>query len=363
MLALALGGCRSTVPVHVWTPAEISTETRRAKVALAPLAGDALLAAKIQSQLLEQRPASRSDIALFTAEQLAHKSPIRLASTAALSSDLTALKAAEVVGAELLLQGEILSSTIEDELGTGPPEKVNMNQVFFQRREESSKNESVLLSWRIIETETGSTLGSRVYNLNTAQARKDYPDLAARFSDNDSELLIAASAREAWKSLAPYVVKDSVRLAKPFFQLGAWGVRRGNRAAKKGQWELAEKRWERVAKWFPFNASAQHNLAIALAAKEDFGSAKTQLSKATGPFAWRLPGETLFWLDQKHRDYHAAHHIPKPIDGWAYPEPSQAEPIADAPPVSLEDLPWWSAIPFAKPPEWSWQQWLKQPFL
>jgi hypothetical protein len=159
-------------------------------------------------------------------------------------------------------------------------------------------------------------------------------------------MLIAASARESWKLLSPTVVKDRVRLAVPWLQPGAWQVRRGVSAAKHGQWSIAELNFRQAADRFPFNAAAQHNLAVALAAKEDFSGAKERLMRASGPLAIRLPGETLFWLDQQHRRYHAAHGIPRPVEGWAFPEPNENQPLIDAPPIDIEDLPWWTAIPF-----------------
>jgi hypothetical protein len=362
LLALLSLGCRSTVPVHVWQAGEVQTP-KNAKVALAPMAGPPDLARRIEFHMLQQRPAAKSDVALFTSEQLAARSPVRLASTAALSTDLTALQAAKAVDAEILLQGEILSADLEttasDSFQPNLPE--NMNQKFFTMGQESEeKHESLLLSWRVIDTQSGRTLGKRMLTLRTDQALQQYPDLAGTIEDR-TEVLLAASAREAWKTLAPVVVKDTVRLSKPFLQPGAIGVRLGIRAAKAGQWQLAEERWQRVADWFPYSAAAQHNLAIAKAAREDFPSAKEQLRKATGLFAWRLPGDTLFWLDKQHREYNEAHGIPRPLEGWAFPEPESAPEAIAAEPLDLEDLPWWTAIPFAKPPGWSWQSWLKQP--
>ncbi|MFK7737701.1 MAG: hypothetical protein AB8B50_16835 [Pirellulaceae bacterium] len=313
--------------------------------------------------MLQQRPAAKSDVALFTSEQLAARSPVRLASTAALSTDLTALGAAKAVDAEILLQGEILSANLQNDAPNSfkPNIPENMNQKFFMMGQtDEEKQESLLLSWRVIDTESGRTLGKRILTLRTDQALEQYPDLAGTIEDR-TEVLLAASAREAWKTLAPVVVKDTVRLSKPFLQPGAIGVRRGIRAAKDGQWQLAEERWQRVADWFPYSAAAQHNLAIAQAAREDFPNAKKQLRKAKGLFAWRLPGDTLFWLDKRHREYNESHGIPRPIGGWAFPAPESAPEAIAAEPLYLDDLPWWTAIPFAKPPGWTWQSWLKQP--
>ena len=364
-LLVFLAGCRTLAPIHVWQPGVINAP-RNSKLAIAPLAGNTAIASRVSEQLLAQRPAAKSDVRVFTAEQLAARSPIRLASTASLSSDLTASKAAQAVGANLLLHGEIVSAKFEPDDGAATPESQNMNEVFFQRMKANSdseeKDEKLLVSWRVMDVDSGETLGDHMSALTTAEAKKKYPDLAALY-ENDSDTLIAATAREAWQALAPVVNKEKVELANTWLQPGFVGVRLGVRAAKKGDWERAEKHWQRVASWFPWSGPAQHNLSVALAAREDFPDAKERLQKATGIFAWNLPGETLFWLDQKHRQFNSAHGLPDPPKGWAFPDrtATSAEPLIDAPPVDLEALPWWTAIPLTKPPHWSWQAWLRQP--
>ncbi len=364
-LLFFLAGCRTLAPIHVWQPGVIDVP-RNSKLAIASLPGNAAIASRVSEQLLAQRPAAKSDVRVFSAEQLAARSPIRLASTASLSSDLTASKAAKAVGADLLLHGEIISAKFEPDDSSVSPESQNMNEVFFQRMKASSdsedKDEMLLVSWRVMDVDTGETLGSHMSTLTTAEAKKKYPDLAVLY-ENDSDTLIAATAREAWQALAPVVNKEKVELANSWLQPGFFGVRLGVRAAKKGDWERAEKHWRRVTSWFPWSGPAQHNLSVAMAARENFSEAKERLQKATGVFAWNLPDETLFWLDQKHRQFNSAHGLPDPAIGWAFPDrtASNAEPLMDAPPVDLEALPWWTAIPLTKPPHWSWQAWLRQP--
>ncbi len=344
-------GCRATAPIHVWEPAQVRAP-QHAKVALMPIHGSAELAQRIELAILQQRPAARADVALFTGEQLARTSPVRLASTAAMNSDILAIEAAKAMDVDILVHGEIVSANLDMSEPERPAEKVDWNQAFFQKRadKEADKHESLLLSWRIIDRKTRKTLGARSFTLHTQEAQKQYPDLAIIYPNDKTSMLIAASARETWKLLSPTVVKDKVRLAVPWLQPGAWQVRRGVSAAKKGQWQLAESHFQRAADRFGFNAAAHHNLALALAAREDFAGAKSRLMKATGPLAIRLPGETLFWLDGQHRLYHEAHGLSKPAEGWAFPEPDANVRLIDAPPIDLEDLPWWTAIPFTRMP-------------
>ncbi len=355
-------GCRRYAPIHVWQPPQTAV-TYPGRIALAPIAGDRELAQQIQAALMAQRPQARADMAVFTAEQLLESSAVQLASTAPLTSDILAIQAARAAGANILLQGEILGGHIDLTSDAPSPQPVNMNQAFFHKPKDKLVDpENILLSWRVIDVATSKTIGTSTFNLSTQAAMKQYPDLD--FIQNDaSQMLVAASARETWKTISPYVVKDEVRLAAPWLQPGAFTVWRGVRAARKGNWELAEQRWQRTADLFGFNASAQHNLAVAYAAREDFPAAKEQLQKATGLFAFRLPPETLYWLDQRHRLYNTAHGLDRPDEGWAFPEPDPSEQdVASVPTVDVASLPWWTALPMAKPPGWTWKGWLTQPW-
>lgn len=336
-----------------------------ARIAIAPIAGNRSLAHSIEDAMFAQRPQSRVDIAVFTPEQLLENSAVRLASTAPLTSDILSLGAARNAGAEFLLQGEILNATVDLASTEQPakPEKVNWNQAYFRKPKDSAKKqESILLSWRVIDVKTSKTIETASFNLSTQAAIKLYPDLD--FVEHDqSQLLISAAARETWKTVCPYVAKEKVELASPWLLPGSFFVRRGVSAARKGQWELAEQRWQTAAKLFPFNSAAQHNLAIAYAAREDFPAAKQQLQKAAGLFSYRLPSQTLFWLDQQHRNYNRAHQLGKPGEGWAFPDPSPNQIVESVPVADIATLPWWTALPLAKPPGWTWQGWLSQPWV
>jgi hypothetical protein len=341
------------------------------RVAIGPIAGDAALAAALQQAMLAQRPPIRSDLAIFTPEQLLEHSAVRLASTAPLTNDVLSLAAARQVGADVLLQGQILDTDIDmqalDNVAVEKKEtQVDWNQAFFRKPQDTqTKHETIVLSWRVIDVASGRTIGNNSFNLATKKAIEQYPDLD--FVEHDqSQLLIAASARESWKTIAPFVTKDHVRLAVPWFQPGAFTVRRGVRAARKGNWELAQRHWQRASDIYWFNAAAHHNLALAHAAREDFSAAKAELQQATGLSSVRLPPETLVWLDQQHRQHNAALGLGTPAEGWSFPDPNPAD-VTDAAtrPIEVVDvatLPWWTALPLAKPPGWTWQGWLTQPW-
>ncbi len=360
VLACTTIGCRRSVPIHVWHPPQ-TTLVPAARVALAPIAGSPELARRIEQALLVQRPQVRNDLAILTPEQLTESSAVRLASTAALTSDILSIQAARAAGADVVLQGEILNADVNLEPTSETPKVTNWNLAFFRKQDDQAKHEKILMSWRVIDVASARTIGTASFNLETQAAIKQYPDLD--FVEHDqTQLLISASARESWKTVAPFVTKDQVRLAVPWLQPGAFTVRRGVAAARKGNWELAQQRWERTTKYFWFNAAAHHNLALAHAAREDFPAAKDQLRKATGPFSIRLPSETLVWLDQQHRYHNQALGLGIPTEGWAFPEPVPNQQVESVPTVDVATLPWWTALPLAKPPGWTWQGWLTQPW-
>ena len=371
LLLAAPSGCRRSAPIHVWHP-PLADVSANASLAIAPIAGDPQLTQALQQALLAQRPHLHAEVALFTPEQLLESSAVRLVSTAPLTNDVLSLAAARNVQADLLLHGEVLDAHID--LAAADPanqtsqqdQKVDWNQAYFHKpTDKDQKHKQILMSWRVIDVSTGKTIGTSSFNLGTADAIKSYPDLD--FVEHDqTQLLIAASAREAWKTVAPYVTKDQVRLAIPWLQPGSFTVRRGARAAQAGNWQLAEQRWQWTAKWFPFNSAAQHNLALAYAAREDYPAAKSRLNKATGPLSLRLPPETLLWLDQQHRYHNLALGQGTPSEGWSFPTPDPTDHLEAAiRPVTVVDvntLPWWTALPLTKPPGWTWQGWLTQPW-
>ncbi len=346
-----LCACSRTAPMHVWQPAVVGV-TPHSTIALGPIAGQRELAEKIEFGLLSQRPQARADLAIFMPDQLAERSAVRLASTAELASDISALAAARSVGADVLLQGEIVASDVDMEFDEPQPQpdKINYNELFFKKKSNGdTQPETLLLSWRVIDVVSGQTLGTHVFNTNTRIASEEYPDLEVAHADA-TDLLVAASARETWKAIAPSVEKTRVKLAVPWLQPGAMRTRWGVWAARKGNWKRAEEHWEKATHWFWFNNAAHHNLALAKVASEDFPAANEHIEKAGGFFAFTLPNETLFWIDSHQRLFHEAHGLPAPPSPWTFTRPIAEIPVESVEPIDIEDLPWWTAIPFTKPP-------------
>ncbi len=218
------------------------------------------------------------------------------------------------------------------------------------------------VAWRVFDVRSGQLVGNHTLAIDRIEADRKYPDLTLAIPD-ERERVIAASARETWRSVAPYIEQEDVVLALPWLQPGASQIRQGNAYARAGRWDLAEPEWTIAATKNPLSNSAKHNLAVAQAAREDFSGAKETLS-TMGPLTRRkMRSETLVWVDSRHRWQHAALGLPAPAEGWAFPEPESSQ-SAIVPSVAPdpEDQPWWTAIPFTKPPGWTWRKWLLQPW-
>ena len=337
------------------------------RIAIAPIAARESLATELERAIRAQSPHLREELQLLTAHDLMEASPVRLASTAPLTGDMTALLAARHTQAELLLMGEV----VQDELGESTTEGDRTQDEYARYKSTQmsaigpptlQRPERIAVAWRVFDVASGQQLGSQTLAINRFDTDREYPDLQFAFPD-PRERVIAASARQTWQSVTPYLARENVDIALPWLQPGAAQIRRGNAYARIGRWDMAEAEWTIAATRYPWSNSAKLNLAIAQVAREDFEAGKATLG-TMGPLRMRkLQGETLVWMDQRHRWYVQSLGLPPPEHGWAFPEPVR-EPIVTSTSTAPApaDAPWWTVIPFTKPPGWSWQQWLFQPW-
>lgn len=367
LLGLLGSGCTMSAPMHVLHPSRLNLP-QPSRVAFAPVVAPEPLAKQIEEALLAQHPAAPSGLQVVTAAELASASPVRLASTAPLTSDLTAVDAARQAGAELLLIGEVVRAELDEDAVTIdnlPPElnDYRSNEPLAAPPESARKPQRVAIAWRVFDVPSGRVIGNLTLGIDRIEADRKFPEMQLVIPEA-RQRVIAASARETWQAITPYLEKEDAEIALPWLQPGASQVRRGNAYARGGRWDLAEAEWTAVAARYPFSDAAKHNLAVAQAAREDFSGAKETLG-TLGPLRSReLQSRTLVWLDQRHRWHQTALGLPPPPEGWAFPEPlppsqdSVAKSTAPAP----EEQPWWCAIPFTKPPGWTWRQWIFQPW-
>lgn len=362
-----LSGCAMSAPMHVMHPARLNVPPA-ARVAFSPIVAKGDLSGDLQRALLAQLPQAQSQLQVLTAADLANASPVRLASTAPLTSDLTAIHAARQADADLLLMGEVVQDDLENvdfTVDNLPPE---LDRFRSKRRlllppSTAQRPQRMAVAWRVFDVRSGRVLGSHTLAIDRYEADKNYPDLQVAFPQ-PRDRVIAASARQTWQSVTPYVEREQVVLALPWLQPGASQIRRGNGYARIGRWDLAETEWTNAAARNPFSNSAKHNLALAHAAREDFAGAKDTLAQLGPLRLQKQRSKTLVWLDERHRWQHAALGLPPPEGGWSFPDAAveAARPIAPSTAPSPEDAPWWTSIPFTKPPGWTWRQWLLQPW-
>lgn len=364
---MMLAGCAMSAPIHVTHPARLSVPPA-SRVAFSPIVAKGDLSGDLQRALLAQLPQTQSQLQVLTAADLANASPVRLASTAPLTSDLTAIHAARQAHADLLLMGEVVQDDLENvdfAVDNLPPEleRFRSKRRLLLPPSTAQRPQRMAVAWRVFDVQSGRVLGNHTLAIDRFDADKKYPDLQVAFPQ-PRDRVIAASARQTWQSVTPYVEQEDAVLALPWLQPGASQIRRGNGYARIGRWDLAEAEWANAAARNPFSNSAKHNLALAHAAREDFAGAKKNLAQLGPLRLQKQRSQTLVWLDERHRLHHAALGLPPPEEGWSFPDAAvaAARPIAPSTAPSPEDSPWWTAIPFTKPPGWSWRQWLLQPW-
>ncbi len=355
LLLLLVIGCRTTASVYVWHPQNYDVADARV-IAFAPILAEGNIAERIERAMLVQRPGARADFHLVTSTQLSSASQVVPATFA---SSSVALQAARGMDTDVMLVGQVLKTNVAPFVNSS-----SMSLVPPTGTTNQSADKKVAMFWRLIDASSGNALGSQALSIDTKRADQDYPDLIYQYPDPEERLLMAA-ARESWKSLAPFIVKEPIELAQPWLLPGSRQVRKGNTLAKQGRWAQAEWEWSEAARKHRWNNAAQLNYAIGLAAKEEFAGALQQLGKL-GPIGWKdRQAETLFWLDQRHRWYRTAHRLSPPENGWAFPDPIAAganvKPAHDIP--GPAEQPWWTVIPGTKPPGWTWRAWLTQPWV
>jgi hypothetical protein len=350
LIFVALGGCKMTATMYTWQPAQSHSGTV-STIAIAPIAGNPETAARFEQALANNRPAVAHGVHVVSSQHLQTTTEIQLVSYDGSTSDVVALDAARRAGSDLLLQGRI-----EREVFEIPP-------TTNKRRKKREPSEEFAVHWRLIDVPSGQTLDQRMLMVNRLDIEKTYPDLQS--SGSGSDRVIVGMARHSWDMVAPYLKKQQTMLALPWLTPGASTIRSGNGHARKGRWDLAERAWQDAVDRHPRSKAAWHNLALSAAAREDWDLAERRLKHAESWIPLAPVESTRIWLEQQRRAYHSAYQLHPPPGGWKIPEkpssPTSTENIRYAKPQAIQEQPWWTAIPLAKPPGWTWGQWLTQP--
>ena len=342
-----MAGCTTKAPMRVWKAPQLVAQ-RPTRVAMAPLLGDSTIAIPLQEAMMGNRTAASQSIALLDPVRLEQETAVQLSSHQIERSDIGALSAAKRADSQYLLEGEIIRSDLEERPVTKKKKKL--------------PPESLAVHWKVIDVASGTRIGETTIIVDRKVAEKRYPDLEWT-GGTPANRVITAMARESWATLSPSIASEEVKLASAWVTPGATTIRKGNRYAKQGRWDLAEAEWQEAASLHPRSKAAWHNLALAAAAHEDFALARSRMKHAD---FWVpiVPDEpSMVWIERQQREYHRAFTLPPPAEGWTFPEPErktpQEVPITQV--HDIDDMPWWTALPFTKPPGWSWARWVTQP--
>jgi hypothetical protein len=345
-------GCRMTAPMTVWEP-PLNRARTFGSIAMSPIAGPAEVTGKLHEAMIVNQPQAGQPIAFLHPQLLQEMTSIQLASFDGQPSDIAGLSAARRANADVLLQGQVLRVNTEPP----PPRKSPLDK-------SPQPSEQISLSWAVIDVGSGERIGFHTLTIDREQAEKAYPDLNS-LGGEPVDRVIQAISRESWAMFSPRTKTVDTMLVLPWFIPGSNLVRQGNGFARQGRWDLAEERWQDAAAKHSWNDAAWHNLALSAAAREDFELARRRLNHAKTWWPNDRADKTERWLDETQRSYHRALSLPDRQGGWLQPDPPpnlSPETVPSADPRDIDQLPWWTAIPGTKPPEWSWRQWLTQPW-
>ncbi len=342
-----LTGCSKTASMHVWKSSTL-VGSKPARVALAPIVGDPEVAQRLEQAMLGNRTKATESIAMIDAKSLESISAVQLSSYAVDRSDIGSLSAARRADTQVLVEASIIRSDLTERQKVG-------------RREPPP--ESMAVHWKLVDVATGTKIGENTILMDRKLAEKRFPDLEYT-GGTGGDRVVTAIARESWGLLSPHFEKEEVQLANAWLTPGASSIRQGNTYAKQGRWDLAEQEWQTAVSLHPKSKAGWHNLSLAAAAREDFSLAKSRMKHAESWTHIVATEPSSVWIEQQQREYHSAFQLPPPKEGWTFPEPPKpvdASQIQSTAPKDIDAMPWWTAIPFTKPPGWTWKSWLLQP--
>jgi len=351
-------GCQMTAPMHTWKAPQVA-KTGVVRIAVAPIGGSSSAVERLQNVMKLAQPQPNPLVAALHPSELQEIGGIQLVSYDNQPNDMATLSAARRAGMDYILQGHIIRDNLD--LPERDPAKKRRFRIFKPRE----KVESLAVHWVVTDVSSGLKIKDKTIAIDRLQADKQFPDLKLHTPGGDGKVLMA-SARQSWSLVAPTNEPINATLDLPWVMAGSSQIRKGNGHARQGRWDLAEVEWQESASLHPWNKAAWTNLALAAVAKEDFQLARDRLKHANT----FLPGDstfpTLIWIEQRQRDYHQALDLANPESGWTLAEPPKSvtpETVSSSPSRDLEEMPWWTAIPFIPPPGWTWKQWWTQPIV
>ncbi|MEQ1829192.1 MAG: tetratricopeptide repeat protein [Pirellula sp.] len=347
-----------TAPMHVWKAAQVP-KPGLVRIAVAPIGGTTDATERLLNAMQRAQPQPSPVVAAVYPKELSQIGGIQLVSFDNQPNDMATLSSSRRAGMDYILQGNIL----ESELDIPPPDPNEKKR--FRIFKTKEKLEHLTVRWTIVDVKTGERINEKTVSVDRKQAEKLYPDLTMHTQSADGRVLLAA-ARQSWSFVAPTTNQEQATLDLPWFSYGSSQVRKGNGFARQGNWELAEREWQNVAKLHPRNTAAWNNLSLAAVAREDFQLARDRLKHADTMWPGDSTFPTLAWIEQRQRDYHQSMDLAAPVAGWSLadtPKSVRPEEVPASPPRDLNEMPWWTIFPFVPPPGWTWKQWWTQPIV
>jgi len=308
-VCLALGGCRAAAPIHVWSPPKLAS-TVGAKVAIAPIRGDARISLPLGEAMLRTQPRDVGrNVVAIDARRLQSDEVIRLVSSAeGETSDITLATLARRNDIDFVLVGEVIRSSDRRYSAEHLPwDNANKMMIGIENAATDSSADEIGLirvSWSLMDVRRGDPLNG-------------LPVVTPGNPRDPSDESIDLAAQSAWELIVPHVIRDHTELIAPRLTFGSREVRKGNAAAAAGDWNRAEQIWLAVLQRSPRNHAAKHNLAVAAVARQDYSAARQHISDALAARSLSLYRSTSVWIEQSQRDYHTAFGLPDPPDGWA----------------------------------------------
>ncbi|MEM9364478.1 MAG: hypothetical protein AAGD07_00675 [Planctomycetota bacterium] len=341
-LTMILEGCQTPARVHVWERPLIQGDPQAATDRLQPrvshptghqpnqnavvlvgIRGPASMTRPLEEELLasaNQRAGQdslRVDVAkqlsavqLISNRQLMAGGDIRLVSTFdQVPSDMAIAAEARRQGHRYLLSGEVIQPRGAARRVTGAPQ-------------------NIALTWRLTDLRAGKSIHAKPISVPLPAKASQESDITGGTQVANEELQDSLDfatrqslVRETLRLLWPSVALHAVKLAKPAVLPGSRGVRRGNRAAQRGDWSAAERAYLDVITAHPRNSAAWINASIAAVAREDFTEAKRRITEAIGftilsPLNRTLAEETLVWIEIHQRQARDAFGLPDPLGGY-----------------------------------------------
>ncbi|TWU07471.1 tetratricopeptide repeat protein [Stieleria varia] len=224
-----------------------------------------------------------------------------------LQSDLTLASLARRQDIDYLLSGELLPDLRAPSIKEQDPQLTISWRLMSLNQDDDSATAGQ-------ESQPNHGVRGRPVRVDLESAIQRYPDLA--YASDTETALRTALVRDTYRLITPSVQRHRVQLEIPYLMPGSKSTRRGNALALAGRWPEAKAIWQEVADSQPLAVAALHNLALAAAAEQDFSTAKRLARQAIRRQPTRLHQQTLVWIEQRQRDYHAAFDLPDPPEGW-----------------------------------------------